>query len=132
PFKASIGNTSAPLDIIHVDLTGPVKPLSRDGHAFAIMFTDYDTKKIDIYFQKRKTATEVLKKFKEYNADTAIVGRAKIYRADNGPEFNLAKEWCRENGIKFENTVPYTPEQQKEILLHSGDDSIHAKGIQYR
>jgi transposase InsO family protein len=109
PFKPAEEIAHKPLDIVYTDVSGPIKPTSMNGYTYAISFTDSYSKYIEVYLMKRKS--DVLEVMKQYIADCAPIGQPKIIRSDNGPEYEPARKWCQDKGIKIENTIPYTPEQ---------------------
>jgi hypothetical protein len=88
PFKTTNPDVKAPLDIVHLDLSGPIAPTSMQGNRYVTKFTDYYSRKITTYFSKGKTAEEVLTNLKTFIADTSHIGRVKIFRADQGPEYS--------------------------------------------
>lgn len=47
----------APLDMVHTDLAGPIDPVSKDGHKFALSFTDDNSGAVFVYFLKSKRDT---------------------------------------------------------------------------
>ena len=61
-----------------------------------------------------KTRDEVLDKFKQFCVD---VGKPGTLVSDGGREY-ISKEfkrYCRNQGIRFENSVPYTPQEIGKI-----------------
>ena len=97
--------------LVHCDLTGPVKPEARGGFRFGINFVDDFSGATKIYLLKKKSdASEALKKF---IADSASYGKITAIRCDNGTEFT-GKDWrnvCLNNGIKLEFSSPRSPFQ---------------------
>lgn len=45
----------AALDLVHTDLAGPIDPTSKDGHKYAISFTDDYSSAVFVYFLKNKS-----------------------------------------------------------------------------
>jgi hypothetical protein len=97
PFKTTNPDVKAPLDIVHLDLSGPIAPTSMQGNRYVTKFTDYYSRKITTYFSKGKTAEEVLTNLKTFIADTSHIGRVKIFRADQVPEYSQ----CRHGAEKM-------------------------------
>lgn len=101
----------AALEMVHTDLAGPIDPVSRDGHRYALSFTDDYSSAVFVYFLKNKsdtvTATE------KFLADMAPYGKVKCIRSDNGAEFTgqeynaLLNRSC----IRHETSAPYSPHQ---------------------
>ncbi len=73
------------LEMVHTDLSGPLDPMSRDGHRYALSYTDDYSSAVFVYFLQKKsdtvTATE------KCLADIAPYGKVKCIRSDNGTEF---------------------------------------------
>lgn len=101
----------AALEMVHTDLAGPIDPISRDGHRYALSFTDDYSSAVFVYFLKNKsdtvTATE------KFLADMAPYGKVKCIRSDNGTEFT-GREYqalLSRSGIRHERSAPYSPHQ---------------------
>ncbi len=56
PFRQGIETKSA-LELLHTDIVGPIDPESRDGHRFALSFTDDFSSVAFVYFLKQKSDT---------------------------------------------------------------------------
>ena len=96
------------LDIVHTDVLGKISPEGVDGHCYAIGFVDSFSRFSKVYFMK--TRDEVLDKFKQFCAD---IGKPGTLVWDGGGEYisNEFKRYCRNQGIRFENSAPYTPQE---------------------
>jgi hypothetical protein len=100
-------------DVIHTDVVGPINPIGRNGHKWAVMYTDDATRVrwIKTFKYKREaykhTITFVLYVKTQYDANI------KMIRLDGGNEYGGQKllDFLEEHGIRLEPTVPYTPEQ---------------------
>jgi len=105
--------TTAPLQLIHTDLAGPMKTTSLGGARYYVLFIDDYSRYTVIYILRQKS--ETFAKFREYKAlvenyhDTKI----KALRSDNGGEYTSIQftKFMRESGISHEKTAPYSPEQ---------------------
>lgn len=99
------------LGLVHTDLAGPIDPISKDGHRFALSFTDDFSSAVFVYFLKNKSDTVFATE--KFLADTAPYGKIKCIRSDNGTEF-MSKEFkalLNKNGIRHETSAPYSPHQ---------------------
>lgn len=107
PLKVNI------LELIHVDLFGPILQKSLGGSKYVLCVVDDCSRRITVLFLKHKSeAAENLKKFiKRAERETGRL--VKTVRSDNGGEFTCEelKEYFIEKGIKHETTIPYSPEQ---------------------
>ena len=102
---------TAPLNLVHSDVAGPINPVGKDGFQYALSFVDDYSGVIMTYFLKKKS--DVLDATKQFLADTAPIGEIKCIRSDNGGEF-VGKEFkslLRDNKIKHETCAPHSPHQ---------------------
>ncbi|XP_035842111.1 uncharacterized mitochondrial protein AtMg00810-like [Helianthus annuus] len=99
PFKKSDYQASAPLELVHSDVFGPVKQSSLNGMRFTITFIDDYSIFVWTYFIKEKS--EVFSKFKEFEADAEkMTGyQVKYLRSDNGREHIATEFWDVEEEI---------------------------------
>ena len=100
------------LDIVHTDVLEKISPEAVDGHCYAIGFVDSFSRFSKVDFMK--TRDEVLDKIKQFCAD---VGKPGILVSDGGGEY-ISKEFkrfCRNQGICFENSAPYIPQENGKI-----------------
>lgn len=100
-----------PLDVVHVDLAGPVEPTDINGMKYSLVCVDHYTNFTFVYFLKQKDDTP--KAFRRFLSDVSPYGKVKIIRSDQGGEF-ISNEFCTllsENKIKHERTAPYSPHQ---------------------
>ena len=101
------------LELVHTDVWGPSPVSSLVGSLYYVTFIDDSTRKLWVYFLKKKS--EVFDTFRKWKAmvenETGL--KIKRVRSDNGGEYrdNRFREFCANNGIKMEKTVPMTPQQ---------------------
>ena len=112
PLPSSVTKTSDVLELIHSDLFGMLPVTSLGGCSYYMTFIDDFSRKTWIYFLKKKDEA-----FMWFHTFKALVAnktgkKINILRTDNGTEYepNEFNEFCREAGIKRENTTAYTPE----------------------
>ena len=99
--------------LVHSDLCGPMETSSLTGSHYFLTFIDDFSRYTTVYFLKKKS--EVLTYFKEYcnlvirQHDLPI----QALRSDNGGEYGSSafESFCKDEGIKQQFTVPYTPQQ---------------------
>ena len=103
------------LELTHSDLCGPMSSASLTGFEYYINFIDDFSRKTWIYFLKSKRSEEVLLPFQEFKAlvENQIGKNIKVIRSDNGGKYSSHDfdEFCRQEGIKRQLIVPYTPKQ---------------------
>ena len=85
---------------------------SFSGYSYCVTFIDDYSRKTWIYFLKAKS--EAFERFREFKTLVENQTRKKIQvlRTDNGGEYtsNEFIEYCLDEGIKKEHTVPHTPQ----------------------
>jgi hypothetical protein len=98
---------------VHSNVCGPMSSTSLTGCEYFVTFIDDFSRKNWIYFMKTKD--EVFSRFQEFKAlvENAIRRNINVLRLDNGGEYigKAFKEFCAQEGIKKELTVPYNPQQ---------------------
>jgi transposase InsO family protein len=115
PIK-NVMTTSRPLELLHMDLFGPVAYLSIGGSKYGLIIVDDFSRFTWVFFLQDKTETQgILKRFLR-RAQNEFELKVKKIKSDNGSEFkNLqVKEYHEEEGIKHEFTALYTPQQNGE------------------
>ncbi|KAE8692624.1 Retrovirus-related Pol polyprotein from transposon TNT 1-94 [Hibiscus syriacus] len=112
---AKIGKTpkAEKLELVHTDVWGPSPVPSLAGSLYYVTFIDDSTRKVWVYFLKKKS--EVFDTFRKWKAMVENENGMKVkrLRSDNGGEYRNRRfrEFCANNGIKMETTVPMTPQQ---------------------
>ena len=84
------------LDFVHIDILGPVTPVSVDNHRLAISFVDSFSRYSKVYFIK--TRDECLQYFQQFCAD---LGTPQTLVSDGAKEFSSTQfsRFCRENKV---------------------------------
>lgn len=113
PFKSSERKSNKILELIHLDLMGPMETQSI-GHAkYALTMVDDFSREVFIYFIKSKAEVlTIFTKFKSF-VENQTGEKIKTIRTDNGGEYvsNDFEKFCEKNGIQHQKTVAYTPQQ---------------------
>ena len=99
------------MEMVHTDLAGPISPPSREGHRYAISFTDDCTGVTFVYFMRTKD--ESVQMAERFLADSAPYGKVKCLRSDKGTEFtsHAFTDFLIKHKIKFETSAPHSPHQ---------------------
>jgi hypothetical protein len=103
--------TSRPLELLHMDLFGPVAYLSIGGSKYGLVIVDDFSRFTWVFFLQDKSETQgTLKRFLR-RAQNEFELKMKKIRSDNGSKFKNLKveEFLEEEGIKHESSAPYTP-----------------------
>ena len=102
---------TAPLQLVHGDVAGPIPPVSKEGHKYATVFVDDFSGAFGLYFLKNRS--DAPRATEQFLADTAPYGSVKRLRSDNGGEYisEELKSLLLKNHIKHETSAPYSPHQ---------------------
>ncbi|KAL4575763.1 hypothetical protein LXL04_011848 [Taraxacum kok-saghyz] len=104
---------SSPLELVHTDICGPMKTHSLAGNMYVLSFIDDFSRKLWIYFLKEKSETcPTFKNFKVY-IERQSGHQIKTLISDGGGEYtsNHFLDYLKENGIHYQMTTRYTPQQ---------------------
>ncbi|MBW0540350.1 hypothetical protein O181_080065 [Austropuccinia psidii MF-1] len=106
-FSGSFPTFANCLDVIHMDICGPISPTSRGGNRYVFQLIHGYSRMRFIYLLKSKS--ETFGKFVEFQTGRQI----KTVVSDNGGEFINSKfqELFLKKGINHQPTAPYTPQQ---------------------
>ncbi|GMF29760.1 unnamed protein product [Phytophthora fragariaefolia] len=129
--------TSRVLELVHTDVMGPMKTLSKGGAKYVLTLVDDHSRYVVAYFMKKKS--EVASKLKKIKAffETQWGERLKCIRSDNGTEFvnGTVAELCRRNGIMHQRSVPYSPQQNgvaermNRTIMEKARSMLYYKGV---
>ncbi|UYV80925.1 hypothetical protein LAZ67_19002198 [Cordylochernes scorpioides] len=104
--------TTKPLELVHMDLYGPMPYQSLGGSKYFFVLVDDFSRRTFIYFLKNKD--ETLGKFEEFKArvENELNLKIKDLRTDNGTEFtnHRFKNLLIKNGIHHQLSTTYSPQ----------------------
>jgi hypothetical protein len=109
----NIVTTTRPLEMLHMDLFGPIAYISIDGNKYdLVIVNDYSHFTWVFFLHDQNEIQEVIKKFLK-RAQNEFDAKVKKIRSDNGSEFKntQVKDYLDQEGIKHEFLAPYTPQQ---------------------
>lgn len=113
PFPSSQSKTTKVLQLIHSDVMGPVRPVSRGGKRYVVTFIDDYSRKVFVRFLKTKD--DVFEAFKDFKAlvELQTGEKIKILRTDGGGEYVNGRfaRYIAEAGIVHQRTTARCPEQ---------------------
>ena len=115
--KATRYRASQILELIHVDLCGPISPPTTAQRRYILVLIDDYSRFMQSFLFKEKS--ETFGKFKGFKTLVEQETREKIktFRTDRGREF-LSQEfqaYCEKEGINRHYTAPYTPQQNDVV-----------------
>jgi transposase InsO family protein len=112
PFPNKPQRAKELLGLIHTDVCGPFRHVSRKGASYFVTFTDDFSRYGYVYLLKHKH--EVFETFKEFKneVENQLGKTIKILRSDRGGEYlsQEFKDYLKACGIVQQLTPPYTPQ----------------------
>jgi transposase InsO family protein len=113
PFPDSETVTTKPLELLHMDLCGPMAVTSAGGARYIATFLDdYSDMSVVKLLQNKGQAKTVVEEVITYlEKQTGL--SVKTVRTDNGKEYinNYLDGFFKSKGIQPQTTVPFTPQQ---------------------
>ena len=137
PFLASESRASEKLALVHSDLC-EVTPNSLGNARYILTFIDDFSRKIFLYFLKRKSDVAINFKHFKYYIENETNLKIKVLRSDNGREYlnQVLGSFLLDNGIKHETSVPDNPQQNgraervNRILLDKAKCMLSESGME--
>jgi transposase InsO family protein len=112
PFLGHFDRTSAPLDVVHGDIVGPITPSTNSGCKYFLTLVDQHTEFISVKLLKDKTQVgPAIIDFKVFFKNQTGCRMKKLI-TNGGGEFvnNSLSEQFTELGIQHNVSPPYTPQ----------------------
>ncbi|GJY32922.1 putative ribonuclease H-like domain-containing protein [Tanacetum coccineum] len=109
----TVSSICKPLQLLHMDLFGPVSVRSINRKSYCLVVTDDFSRFSWVFFLATKDETpEILKNFIT-GIENQIDHKVKTIRCDNGTEFKnrIMNEFCEMKSIRREFSVVRTPQQ---------------------
>lgn len=113
PFSGKFPRPSVKLEVIHMDLCGPMNPTSKGGSKYFLKIVDGFSKYRFLLTMEQKSQTfDLFQKFLKI-AENQSSCTVKFVVLDNGGEFisNAFRDLFNEKGITHLTSAPYTPQQ---------------------
>ncbi|UYV70259.1 hypothetical protein LAZ67_7002299, partial [Cordylochernes scorpioides] len=112
PYNITDNYTVKPLQLIHMDLCGPMPCQSLGGSKYFLVIVDDYSRRIFVYFLRSKD--ETFERFEEFKAraENELSLRIKDVRTDNGTEFcnSRFEGLFKRSGIHHQLTTTYSPQ----------------------
>ena len=113
PFPSSNIKSTAPLDLIHSDVSGIIRLPSHSLFKYFLTFVDDYSRYTHLYLLKSRE--EVLAKFIEFQAlvERQLDSKIKVFRSDNGTEYtnNAFVNHLKKCGIEQQFTHVHSPQE---------------------
>ncbi|KAI3774008.1 hypothetical protein L1987_48550 [Smallanthus sonchifolius] len=102
-----------PLELLHMDLFGPISIRSIGGKSYCLVVTDDFSRFSWVKFLASKAETTELVQFLILGLENLFKQKVRRIRSDNGSEFKNSKMglFCLQKGIHHEFSAPYVPQQ---------------------
>ncbi|CAI7840371.1 unnamed protein product [Closterium sp. NIES-53] len=113
PFHSAVGQSSDPVELVHVDLVGPMKVKGDGGALYSMNMVDVYTRLTwSFKLAKNSDAARVIIEEWLPMVEQESGKRVKAIRSDRGGEFLGAefRSWLKPHGIKQQLTTAYTPQ----------------------
>ncbi|CAI7799544.1 unnamed protein product, partial [Closterium sp. NIES-54] len=121
PFPRAEGSAKAPLEVVHMDLVGPMRTEGTGGVLyFLTMVDEWSRFTWARPLSKKSDAAAAIKEDWLPMVERQAMRTVKVLRSDRGGEFLGAEftKFLKKNGIRHQLTCPGTP-QQNGIAEHA-------------
>ena len=109
--KKTISDIAEPLQLLHMDLFGPVNVMSMSRKKYGLVIVDDFSRYTWVLFlhSKDEAPDMIIDHIKKIELEAGVPVRC--IRSDNGTEFRNAKlnDFCVEKGISRQYSAPKTP-----------------------
>jgi transposase InsO family protein len=113
PFPSTGNVSTKPLELVHMDVKGPIPVLSHSGYKYWVIFIDdYGKFKTAIPMKNKSDTFQCFLQFKAW-AENALDVKIKSLQDDKGGEFmsNEFTSYCDKNGIVRRHSTRNRPQQ---------------------
>ncbi|CAI7904110.1 unnamed protein product [Closterium sp. NIES-53] len=141
PFHSTVGQSRDPVELVHVDLVGPMKVKGDGGALYSMtMVDDYTRLTWSFSIAKKSDAARVTIEEWLPMVEQESGKRVKAIRSDRGGEFLGAefRSWLKRHGIKQHLTTAYTPqsngvaERANRTIIEGGRTILVDSGLPLR
>ena len=121
PFAKALDSPKEPLTRVHIDLMGPMKPITKGGNRIVFGARCASSGYRWSYLQVNKQPQQIIASLNLWEASILKLChktlKGIIVRTDNGTEFcnPTVREWLATRHISHEQTAPYSPEENAII-----------------
>ena len=120
-----------PLELVHTNMCGPIKPMSIGQNRFFLTFIDDFSRKIWVYFLKRKS--KVFNYFKDFKAiiEKQSGYKIKTVRSDQGGEYtaNDFEAFCTRTTPAYTPQLNGVAERKNQTILDMARSLLKAKKL---
>lgn len=112
PFGDSQTSTTSPMELVHMDVCGPMDPTLGGARYVATFLDDYSGLSVAEPLKTKGEVVDAVKRVIPF-LETQSGKTLKIVRTDNGGEYinDSLRQFFASKGVCHQTTVPYTPQQ---------------------
>ncbi|BBG99302.1 zinc ion-binding protein, partial [Prunus dulcis] len=130
---------SQPLELIHLDICGPMQTITLGGNRYFLTFIDDHTRMCWVFFLQHKSqAFNIFKRFKNM-VELQRGYQLKKLRSDRGGEYTSLEfsKFCEEMGLERQLTIAYSPQQngvaerKNRTVMEMARTMMHEKKIPF-
>ena len=115
PFPSSLISTSKCFSLIHCDIWGRYKTPSHFGAFYFLILVDDFSRFTWVFLMRHKSETQTLPRQFFHYVNTQFNKKVQQLLSDNEAEFLSLQKFLLEEGILFQNSCVYTPQQNGVI-----------------
>ncbi|KAI5348811.1 hypothetical protein L3X38_001698 [Prunus dulcis] len=137
--KNQAWRASNPLELVHMDLCGPMQNESITGNKYFMLLIDDCTRMVWVYFLRYKS--DALNYFRKFKSMVELQSgfKVKCLRNDKGREFTSSEfnKLCEAEGIQRQLFMAYTPqpngvvERKNRTVVEMAKAMLYEKGLPY-
>jgi transposase InsO family protein len=112
PFGDSNYTSTAPLQLVHMDLCGPMDPTLGGARYMATFLDDYTGLSVVELLQSKGEVKDAVRRVIPF-LENQVGLKVKTVRTDNGKEYvnTTLQQFFQSKGVQHQTTVAYTPQQ---------------------
>lgn len=125
PFHSSNSISDACFDLLHMDIWGPYRVATTNGHWYFLTILDDHSRAVCVHLMRSKYEVRWLIKGFCNMVTTRFGLQVKCIRLDNGMEFNMTYVFGQK-GIVHQTSCTHTPQQNSRIeRKHAWSSHFH-------
>jgi transposase InsO family protein len=115
PHKPTGSTVSNRMELVHMDVMGPIRPVTPEGEEYALNIIDECSDfSVTVLLKKKSDASsEAILVLKTLSLSTELP--VKAIRTDGGTEFLGLDRFCRKHGILHQVTPPYSHQSNGKV-----------------
>ncbi|CAH9129000.1 unnamed protein product [Cuscuta epithymum] len=114
-FIVSSGRAVEPFELIHCDIWGPYRVKSTCGARYFLTVVDDFSRAVWVHLMRDKGEVKIILKQFLAMTNRQFNKNVKVVRSDNGKEFVSLQDYFLTNGIIFQTSCVYTPQQNGRV-----------------